>query len=639
MPYSSLVRWLLPSFLALLSTWTGGSHPRSAPEAAIQFNDNRRAAGTLVHGVLTVALEARAGEWKPLGADQRGVRIFAFGEAGKPLQDPGPLLRVRVGTEIRASVTNRTDTVLVVHGLSRRRVSAMDTLVVRPGATEDVRFVADAEGTYYYWASAHGEGFEDRQYDDAHLNGALIVDPDGAEPKPDRVFVVERLIPAGDTSDDAITAFELFTINGRAWPNTERLTYDVGDSVRWRVINASNDVHPFHLHGFYYRVDARGDLQQDTIYWPSQRRMDVTEPVWDGTTMDLVWSPDRPGGWIFHCHLNWHVLPNPVFPLDTEQLGQRTGHVLNGYPDVPMEDHARYGMGGLVLGINVRAPAGSRPYAGARRTLRLLVESDSAPGDSTRRFGYVLEEDGRARDGDSIRVPGPAIVLRRGEPTRIWVVNRTAEMTQVHWHGLEIESYYDGVAGVSGTAGAMEPPIMPGDSFEVRVTPPRAGSFMYHTHINDIRQQSHGLYGPLIVVDSGAAWNPDTDRVFMTGDGPDYGPELNGTRAPAPLTLKSGVPYRFRLMNVTMGGPGLVFALVRNGAALEWTPLGKDGFAVPVWQGAPRKAAQVVSIGETYDFKVQAPDSASVALELRTGGGSLVASQPIRFVKEGRGGR
>ena len=39
--------------------------------------------------------------------------------------------------------------------------------------------------------------------------------------------------------------------------------------------------------------------------------------------------------------------------------------------------------------------------------------------------------------------------------------------------------------------------VMPGDSFEMRVTPPRAGSFMYHTHLNDIYQQRLGLYGPL----------------------------------------------------------------------------------------------------------------------------------------------
>ena len=158
----------------------------------------------------------------------------------------------------------------------------MDTLVVPAGETREARFVADAEGTYYYWASAHGESFDDRQGDDAHLNGALIVDPAGVAPKPDRVFVVERYVPAGDTSDDAVTGYGLFTLNGRAWPNTERLTYDLGDSVRWRIINASNDVHPLHLHGFYYRVDARGDLQQDTVYWPAARRMGVTERVWDG---------------------------------------------------------------------------------------------------------------------------------------------------------------------------------------------------------------------------------------------------------------------------------------------------------------------------------------------------------------------
>ena len=625
-----LIFWLVSGLVGL----TGAYSPPAAPGPAIQFNDNRAPAGRLVRGVLTVAIEARLGDWHPLGEDHPGVTLFAFGEAGKPLQDPGPLLRVRAGTEIRARVTNRTGATLVVHGLARRRVTVMDTLVVPPGETREASFVADAEGTYYYWASTRGEGFEDRQYEDAHLNGALIVDPAGAAPKPDRVFVVERWIPGLDSARHPLSFDQLFTINGRPWPYTERLTYDVGDSVRWRVINASNDVHPFHLHGFYFRVDAHGDLQRDTAYWPAQRRMDVTEPLLDGTTMDMVWSPDRPGGWIFHCHTNWHVLPNSALPPDTEPLGTRIEHVLNGYPGMHMEDHARYGMGGLVLGIYVRPPRGAKAYGGPRRTLRLLVRSDSASADSTRRFGYVLQDGGGAPAPDSMMVPGPAIVLHRGEPTRIWVVNQTSEMTQVHWHGLELESYYDGVAGVSGAAGALEPPIMPGDSFEVRVTPPRAGSFMYHTHINDIRQQSHGLYGPLIVVDSGVPRDPETDRVFMTGDGPDYKPELNGTRAPAPITLRMGASYRFRLMNITMGAPGLVFSLVRGGAPVQWMPLGKDGFATPAWQSDSRRAVQAVSIGETYDFRVQSADTASAALELRTGGGRLVASQAIRFVRD-----
>ena len=174
---------------------------------------------------------------------------------------------------------------------------------------------------------------------------------------------------------------------------------------------------------------------------------------------------------------------------------------------------------------------------------------------------------------------------------------------------------------------------MPGDSFEVRVTPPRAGSFMYHTHFNDIRQQSHGLYGPLIVVDSGMRRDPETDRVYMAGDGPDYKPELNGTRAPAPITLRTGAPYRFRLMNITMGSSGLVFSLVRRGAPVQWTPLGKDGYATPPWQSEPQRAVQAVSIGETYDFRVQSADTAAATLELRTRGGALVVSQEIRFAK------
>ena len=624
-----LISWLLSGLFGL----TGAYSAPTASGPAIHFNDNRISAGRLAHGVLTVAIEAREGDWRPLGMDHPGVTLFAFGESGKPLQDPGPLLRVHAGTEIRARVSNRTGATLVVHGLSRRRVAVMDTLVLAPGDTREVRFVADAEGTYYYWGSTRGEGFEDRQYEDAHLNGALIVDPSGAKPENDRVFVLERWVPGLDSAAAPMTVSQLFTINGRPWPYTEHLTYDVGDSVRWRVINASNDVHPFHLHGFYFRVDAHGDVQQDTVYWPAARRMNVTEPLWDGTTMDVAWSPDRPGGWIFHCHLNYHVLPNAALPPDTEPLGTRIEHVLNGYPGMHMDDHARYGMGGLVLGIYVRPPREAKAYGGPRRTLRLLVRSDSTSADSTRRFGYVLQDGGGAPAPDSIVVPGPAIVLHRGGPTRIWVVNQTSEMTQVHWHGLELESYYDGVAGVSGAAGALEPPIMPGDSFEVRVTPPRAGSFMYHTHINDLRQQSHGLYGPLIIVDSGVTRDPETDRVFMAGDGPDYKPELNGTRAPAPITLRPGVSYRFRLMNVTMGGPGLRFSLVRRGAPVRWTPLAKDGYGLPPGQTEPTRAEQAVSIGETYDFRVQSADTASAALELRAGTGRLVASQAIRFVK------
>ena len=55
---------------------------------------------------------------------------------------------------------------------------------------------------------------------------------------------------------DSTTYRNALAINGRSWPYTERIEATVGDSVRWRVINATARPHPMHLHGFYFRIDG-----------------------------------------------------------------------------------------------------------------------------------------------------------------------------------------------------------------------------------------------------------------------------------------------------------------------------------------------------------------------------------------------
>ena len=61
--------------------------------------------------------------------------------------------------------------------------------------------------------------------------------------------------------------------------------------------------------------------------------------------------------------------------------------------------------------------------------------------------------------------------MKRGEPVSITVVNQLPEPTAVHWHGIELESYYDGVAGFAGEGKRIAPAIPPGGSFEARFTP------------------------------------------------------------------------------------------------------------------------------------------------------------------------
>lgn len=619
--------------MSLLVLSLSASHSSSRNAAALpvaRFNDNVRAAGTLSRGVLRVSLELRRVGWRPLGKDHAGADVMAFAEAGRTAEIPGPMLRVPLGAEIRASISNQLDTAMVVYGLSSRRGARMDSLLIPRGQTRETRFTADVEGTFFYWAARAGTIFSDRIDDDAELNGALIVDAPGAR-KNDRVFLISQFIGGRDSTGAPDFDKELLVTNGRPWPHTERLTYQVGDSVRWRWINASDNTHPLHLHGFYYRIESRGDVNRDTIYWPAQQRMAVTELLSSAQTMRLVWSPNRPGGWIFHCHLTPHVAANPGLGAEGLFSAEREAQVFNAHGVHDPAHHVEKAMGGLMLGMYVR-PTGRLPRSvPGRRVLRLFVQSDSLPKDSLRRFSYVLQ-DGPEPRADSVRPWAPTLVLHKGEPTTIWVINRSPQPTAVHWHGLEIDSPFDGVVGIGGYMGSPAPPIMPRDSFEVRVTPPRSGSFMYHTHMNELWQQGRGLFGPLIVLDPGQAWDREHDLVFQAGSRPDFSAWLNGTSIHDTLTVKTGVAYRFRLMNVTMTNPALEFWLVADRAFAQWTPLARDGFDLPAWQRVPASLRRPVGIGETHDMEVRFFTPGALALEMRSGGGQLFDRQPIRVV-------
>ena len=131
--------------------------------------------------------------------------------------------------------------------------------------------------------------------------------------------------------------------------------------------------------------------------------------------------------------------------------------------------------------------------------------------------------------------PGPTIVLKRDEPVEITLKNELAEATAVHWHGMELESYYDGVHEFGGSGQQRTPLIGPGESFVVKFTPPRAGTFMYHTHMHDDHQLSTGMYGAMLVMEPEATYDPETDHALVIGVdgiGSRAGVVLNGSKQP-----------------------------------------------------------------------------------------------------------
>jgi FtsP/CotA-like multicopper oxidase with cupredoxin domain len=215
----------------------------------------------------------------------------------------------------------------------------------------------------------------------------------------------------------------------------------------------------------------------------------------------------------------------------------------------------------------------------------------------------------------------------------------------VHWHGIELDSYSDGVAGWSGSGAQLEPMIAPNDSFEVRFTPPRSGTFMYHSHMRELFQQTGGLSGALIVRDRGTAREVD-DHIFMLKGSlaltPDVPLDVNGKTNPDTLVLHIGRAARLRFMSLAVFNPNATvsltarpdssFANVRDTMLVRWKPLAKDGADLPSVERAVRAARQIVSIGETFDFEYTPDRRGNLRLEVRGWGdnGTLLVRIPVR---------
>jgi FtsP/CotA-like multicopper oxidase with cupredoxin domain len=640
------MRWSPIALIAFLAARPPATAPGSAPPVrradpeTIAANDNRRPAGRLEHGVLTLALEVRPGVLRPEEDGGPGVPALAFAEVGKPLQVPGPLVRVRQGTEVRVSLRNPLDSTLTVYGLGARPLPGDSGILLPPHETREVRFRAASPGTYYYWSALNGTGLLDRLWLDSQLTGALVVDPLDARAD-DRIFVIGLWShPVEDSLGIPRPAEEHMVINGKSWPYTERLTYPRRSTVRWRVINPTIASHPMHLHGFFFHVNSRGDWRSEQTIRGDARPFEVTHLLNPGETFALSWVAEREGNWVFHCHFAFHVSYHMALARDSangvtapQVTAVSTGPAPEAHAAHPADPGLvpmHHTMGGLVLGVHVVSgvtpaprPATDRPP----REIRLLAQSAPRRYGTLAGMGYVVQDHDAEPSRDSINVPGPMLVLRRGEPVRITVVNHLGEPTAVHWHGIELESFPDGVPGWSGTPARIMPPIQPGDSFVAEFVPPRAGTYIYHTHANEQLQMGSGLYGALLIVDPARPYDPETDKVILVGGAgpadslPQFGFEspglVNGRDDPPPLDLKVGRTYRFRLININPDWR-VIFSLTSDSALARWRPVAKDGADLPASQRGARPAWLLTGPGETADFEFTPRIRGDLRLEVKT---------------------
>lgn len=107
-------------------------------------------------------------------------------------------------------------------------------------------------------------------------------------------------------------------------------------------------------------------------------------------------------------------------------------------------------------------------------------------------------------------IPGPTLRFKEGKHAVIKVTNKMDVETSVHWHGLLLPNYMDGVPYLT------TPPIRPGKTFVYDFPLIHSGTYWYHSHTG--LQEQRGIYGSIIIDPKNQTLEYDHDLVLVLSD-------------------------------------------------------------------------------------------------------------------------
>lgn len=208
-------------------------------------------------------------------------------------------------------------------GLSDRPLS-LERLVLHPSErAELVVTVEESDSTQTTVAFQDVDRFETgRQEPDRNLFHLEldVACPERSESPPEQLasfapldlndLFVRRIVLGETPSGD-------LAINGVVFPGSAddpaHVGY-VGDTEIWEIVNETPNHHPFHLHGFLFQVLDVGGVQ-----WPVRQWKDTLNVPPEQTARFIVSYDDRPGAWMFHCHILGHAKLGMMSVLDIRE--------------------------------------------------------------------------------------------------------------------------------------------------------------------------------------------------------------------------------------------------------------------------------------------------------------------------------
>jgi len=186
-------------------------------------------------------------------------------------------------------------------------------------------------------------------------------------------------------------------------------------------------------------------------------------------------------------------------------------------------------------------------------------------------------------------IPGPVLEFNEGDLAIINVTNKMDEETSVHWHGLILPNFYDGVPYLT------TPPIKPGTTFQYRIPINQSGTYWYHSHT--MLQEQSGVYGSIVIQPKEKTLDYDKDLVVVLSDWTNEDPMnvlrnlkrrnewyqvKKGTAVPLSRVIKEGaLGAQFKFWRDRMEGADIADiyypAFLSNGKSLAEYPDFKPG--------------------------------------------------------------
>lgn len=265
-------------------------------------------------------------------SDTGGSAGMAFGREGQLLLVNGrnhPKVTVNTGVPQRWRIVNAAKSrYFELNGGARRSFTRVggdggiqeysediENLVLAPGERMDVFYTPDAmPGTEYgIGARLFDRGYgstEARQGEDLFTMVMSSAPKPAPIPLPTLTRAIEPLSQAGATQvaiefgvlqNTQDRSFQ-YTINGKPLDQIPQLKATVGETQVWTVTNPTPWSHPLHLHGFFFQVLDKQGQPVRPMAWKDT----VSVPYKDSVKV-IVRFEDRPGSWMYHCHILDHA--------------------------------------------------------------------------------------------------------------------------------------------------------------------------------------------------------------------------------------------------------------------------------------------------------------------------------------------